>query len=189
MRMFNPTSIFCNIKTWSLLTAFEPWQKPCRPLSQMKFGELKTWKNVQAERTQIFATRGGGSAITVILTLARRQQERGGLRWAVKQKGSGLYIAKNGCDIKHTPLLPLGQTWSLLLASLMQEEGWHPTAPRVSSETKFPQAVQGATARNKPGVFRSMPSSLFLIVMCSSANNSSGTIGSKLSRTEGKCHE
>ena len=55
-----------------------------------------------------FRHKRGGDIIAVILPLAWRQLD---IQLVERPtKGGGLYIAERGCDIKHPPLLFLGQT-------------------------------------------------------------------------------
>ena len=76
-------------------------------------------------------------------------QDRSGLRWAVRARGSGLYIAKGGCVSKHSPLLLLGETWPLNIADSCRWESAHriwartSTKPQSNAKDKaYPEVVQ-----------------------------------------------
>ena len=71
-RMFYITSPFCNIQTWFLLIAWEPCQKPMLTTISNEVWRFVNVKNVQNERTQIFANRRCGGVISVIRTLVWR---------------------------------------------------------------------------------------------------------------------
>ena len=78
-------------------------------------------------------------------------------------KGSGLHLAKKGCDIKHPPLLLQGQTWSLLKADSYRRRD-------------SVQWLQVSFLFDRPPCL--------LILRVTVRESRSGIIGSKLSKTE-----
>ena len=111
--MFNHTCPFCNIQTWALLVAVNLGGSRSQPLSETKFGD----SNIQLNATRFSQPEGVKAPL---LSIELCSEPPG---WKCSQKAYEIGIAwgeqcdaTRGCVIKHHPLLPLGQTWSLFIA-------------------------------------------------------------------------